>query len=207
MHFKKFKGLLDQISQVSSFPLTVINLITNVGILSLEKIHDWKNLSVIWDKSLANSIRACDQGLQDFQSNSNNFWVSGIQSSFNWDNQLWNNWQYLSSTFFKHIKYTLNSKESVWVHFLSNTFEKDWEIMMVIKLLNINFPVDFILWSMLDGHWKITSIVEKSEFRHWDVSSINSTSNWLLNEWLWLWLVQTNSLSSETITFLKNCGS
>jgi len=92
MHFKKFQGLLDQISQVSGFPLTVINLITNVGVLSLEEVHDWKNLSVIWDESLTNGIRACNQGLQDFQSNSNNFWVSGIQSSFNWDNQLWNNW-------------------------------------------------------------------------------------------------------------------
>jgi len=62
--------------------------------------------------------------------------------------------------------------------------------MMIIQLLNIDLPCDFILWSMLDGNWQVTSIVEESEFTDWDSSSVDSSSNWLLGKWLWFWLVQ-----------------
>ena len=83
----------------------------------------------------------------------------------------------------------MNGKESVWVHFLSDTFEEDWKIMMVIELLNVDFPVDLILWSVFNGNWKITSVVEESEFTYWDVSPVDGAGNWFLDEWLWLGLV------------------
>ena len=92
MHFEELKCLLDEITQVEALPLTVVNLISNVCILGLEQIHDWKNLSVIWHKSFTNGIRAGNQSLQDFQSDSNVFWVSSVQGSLDWNNKLWNNW-------------------------------------------------------------------------------------------------------------------
>jgi len=164
-------------------------------------------LSVIWHESLSNGIRACDQSLQDLESNSNNFWVSGIQSSFDWNNQLWDNWKNFSTTLFKHIENTLNCKESIWIDLFSYTLKEDWKIMMIIKLLNINFPIDFILWTMFNCYWKISSVVEKSEFTDWDLSTIDGTSSWLKWDWFSLWLIQTETLSSKAITFLKNGGS
>ena len=72
-----------------------------------------------------------------------------------------NDWKDFGTTFIKHVEDTLNSEESVWVDLFSDTLEEDWEVMMVIQLLNVNFPVDFVLWwSMFDGYWKVTSIVE-----------------------------------------------
>ena len=183
MHFEKFKSLLDEISEVVSLSLTVIDLIAHIQIFSLEQIHDWKNLSVVWNKSLSNGIRACDQGLQNLKSNCDNFWVSGIQSSFDWNNQLWNNRKNFGSTLFKHIENTLDSKESVWINLFSYTFKEDWKIMMIIKLLNINFPIDFILRSMFNCYWEISSVVEKSEFTNWNLSTIDCSSSWL--EWNW----------------------
>jgi hypothetical protein len=106
--------------------LTVINFISHVKVLGFKEVHNWEDLSVIWDKSLSNGIRACHKGLEDFQSNSNDFWVSSVQSCLDWDNKLWDDWQNFSSTFFKHIKNTLNSEESVRINFFSNTFEEDW---------------------------------------------------------------------------------
>ena len=161
MHFEKLKGLLNQITQVEALSLTIINLVSNIGILGLEQIHNWQDLSVIWHESFSNSIWACNQSLQDFEANCNVFWVSGIQACLDWDNELWNNWQDLGTSLFKHIEYTLDCKESVWVHLFSDTFEEDWQVMMVIKLLNIDFPVDLVLWGlMFNGYWKISSVVE-----------------------------------------------
>jgi len=154
VHFEKLKGLLDEISQVEAFSLAVVDLISNVGILGLEKVHDWEDLSVIWHKSFTNGIRACNKSLQDFEANCDVFWISGVQACLDWDNELWDDWQDLGTTFLEHIEYTLNSEESVWVHFLSNTFEEDWQVMMVIKLLDIDFPVDLVLWGlMLNCNW------------------------------------------------------
>ena len=81
-------------------------------------------MSVIWHKSLSNCVGACYQGLQNFESNCNNFWVSSVQSCFNWDNQLRNDWKDFSSTFLKHIEDTLNSKESIWIDLFSDTLEE-----------------------------------------------------------------------------------
>ena len=144
MHFKKFKGLLDQISEVVSFSLTVINLVTEVSIFGFEQIHNWKDLSVVWHKSLSNGVGAGHEGLQDFQGDGDNLWVPGVQSSLNWDNELGDDWQDLGSSLLEHIKNTLDCEESVWVHFLPNALEKDWEVMVIIQLLNLYLPVDFV---------------------------------------------------------------
>ena len=78
---------------------------------------------------------------------------------------------------------------------------------MVIKLLDIYFPVDFVLWAVFNCDWKISSIVEKSEFTYWNLSAIDSTSSWLKRNWLWFSLVQTEALSTESITLLKDLSA
>ena len=41
------------------------------------------------------------------------------------NDELWNNWEYLSTAFFEHIKDTLHGEESVWVLLLTDTFKED----------------------------------------------------------------------------------
>lgn len=164
-------------------------------------------MSVIWYKGFTNCIWASDKSLQDFQCNSYNFWISSVQSSFDWDNKLWNNWKYFSTTFFEHIKNTLDCKESIWINLFPYSFEENWEIMMVIKLLNIDFPINFVLWAVFDSDWKISSIVEKSKFTDWNLSTVDSSSSWLNWYWFWFCLIQTEALSTVTVSlFQKSCS-
>jgi len=58
MNFKQFQSLLDQISQVLSLSLTVINLVSQVLILDLEQIEHWKYLSVVWHQCFTYSVGA-----------------------------------------------------------------------------------------------------------------------------------------------------
>jgi len=120
---------------------------------------------------------------------------------------LWNNWKNFSSTLFKHVEDTLNSKESVWINFLPYSFKEDWKIMMVIKLLDINFPINFVLWTMFNGNWKISSIVEKSEFTDRDLSTVYCSSSWLNWNWFCFWLIQTKALSTESISLFQNSSA
>ena len=79
--------------------------------------------------------------------------------------------------------------------------------MMVIELLNFDFPIDLVLRAMLNSDWKVTSIVEESEFTYWDLSSNDSSGLWLLRNWLVLWSVETDGLATKTITLLEDGSS
>lgn len=148
--------------------------------------------------------------MQDFQSDSDDLWVTSVQGSLNRDNELWDDWQHFGSTLFEHVENTLHGQESVWVHFFSNTFEKDWQVMMVVKLLDLDLPVDLVLWCVvLDRHGQISAVVEEAELTHGNLPSADSASYWLLD-----WRphprdVQARALTSKTITLLQDgraCG-
>jgi hypothetical protein len=80
------------------------------------------------------------------------------------DDQLGNNWENLSTALLQHVKNTLYSQESVWVLLLTDTLKENREVMVVVKLLNLNFPVDLKLGAVLDSNWEISSVVEATEF-------------------------------------------
>lgn len=109
--------------------------------------------------------------------------------TFNWDDELRDDWEYLSTTLIKHIEDSLHCEESVWILLLSDTLEENWQVMMIIELLDLNLPVDSVLGTVLNGNWKVTSVVESSELTRWDNSLIESSSLWLLWGGLFLWLV------------------
>lgn len=111
-----------------------------------------------------------------------------IVLTLDWDDQLRNNGQYFSAALFKHIENTLDGEETVGVLLLADTFKEDWEVMMVVKLHNVDFPENSVLLSMLNCNWEVTTIIETSEFA-WDNSTgSNGTCTWLLNWWLRNWL-------------------
>ena len=109
VHFEQFQGLLDQISKIVSFPLTIIDLVSQVVVSSFEQIHDWEDLSVVWHESFTNGFGTGHKSLQNFQGNRDNFWVSSVQSCLDWDDELRDDREYLSSTLLEHVKHTLDS--------------------------------------------------------------------------------------------------
>jgi len=57
---------------------------------------------------------------------------------------------------------------------------------------------------MLDSNREISTIVETSEFTVNDCAGLAGTSNWCLNNWNWLRLVEGEWLAADTATLLKS---
>lgn len=197
MNFKHFKSALDEVSQVLALSLAVVDLVAEVLVLDLEEVEHREDLSVVGHEGLADGVGAGDECLQDLQRDGDDFWVSGVQGSYtklrvgtmltlDGDDQLGNDWQHLGASLLEHVEYSLHSQESVWVLLLSDAFEEDGQVVMVVQLLDFHFPVDFILGTVLNGNWEISSIVESSKFTWRNVPSIEGASSWLL--WCWLFL-------------------
>lgn len=72
--------------------------------------------------------------------------------TFNGDDELRDDGEDLSTTLLQHVEDALDSQESVWVLLLTDTLEEDWQVMMIIELLNLHLPVNPILRAMLDGN-------------------------------------------------------
>ena len=76
-----------------------------------------------------------------------------IDLTFDRDDKLWNNWQHLCTTLFEHVKCSLDGQESVWLLLLTDTFEEDWEVVMIVKRHDINLPSKLVLGTVVDSNW------------------------------------------------------
>ena len=81
MGLKALQSLLDEISQDVTFALVVLDLVSDVCVRLLEKVHYWQNLSVVGHESLTDSIRASHQALQDLEGDCDDLWVTSVQGS------------------------------------------------------------------------------------------------------------------------------
>ena len=77
-----FQGLLNQVAQNEALALAVVNLVANVDSALLKEVHNWQQLSEIWHKGLTHSLIAANQSLDNLQSDSHNFLVPSVQSSY-----------------------------------------------------------------------------------------------------------------------------
>ena len=75
--------------------------------------------------------------------------------------------------------------------------------MVVVELLDLNFPVDPKLRSVLDSDGEIATIVEATEFRGGYWSHVKGTSLGLLRCRLFLGLVEADDLSSKALSLLQ----
>ena len=126
MHLEQLECLLDQVAEVISLTLAVINFIPHVQVFSFKEVHDREDLSVVGHKSFSDGVGAGYEGLQDLKSDCDDFGVTGVQGGLNRNNQLRNNGQNLRATFFEHVEHTLDSEESVWVDFFHEFPRRRW---------------------------------------------------------------------------------
>ena len=81
VELKALECWLNKIAKVLAFSLAVIDLVSKINVLCFHKVEYWEDLSVVWNESLTDSVRALHQALQDLKGDSNDFWIAGVQSN------------------------------------------------------------------------------------------------------------------------------
>ena len=169
-----------------------------------EEVEDGQDLAVVGHQGLTDGIGASDEGLQDLESDSNDFSITGVEGSYNEsesnhkncpsnqqegsneltlnrDDKLRNNGENLGTALLEHIEDTLNGQEAVGVDLLTDALKEDGQVVVVVELLDLNLPEDAVLRTMLNGDGEITAVVEAAELRDRDSAAVQSTSSGLLN--------------------------
>ena len=77
--FEHFKCLLDKVSKNEALALRVLNLVAQVGVALLEKVHNGQDLSVVWHEGFSDSVTAGHESLQNLQGDGNDLWVAGVK--------------------------------------------------------------------------------------------------------------------------------
>ena len=207
MHFEELESRLDEVTEVDSLSLAVVDFVAKIHVSRLEQVHDRQDLSVVGHKSLTDRIRARHERLQDLESDSDDVAVTSVQSGLDGDDELRDNGQHLRATVLQHIKHTLDGEETVGIHLFANALEENGQVVMIIELLDLNLPPNLVLRAVLDSNGEISAIVEETELTDGDLTSGDSTSNGLLNGRLFLGLEKRRALATETVTLLKDGGT
>ncbi len=63
VNLEHLEGLLDEVSQVGSLALAVVDLITNVLVADFEKVQNGQDLSVVGNECLSNGVGAANESL------------------------------------------------------------------------------------------------------------------------------------------------
>lgn len=110
----------------------------------------------------------------------------------------------LGTTLLKHVEDTLHSEETVGVLLLSNAFEEDGQVVMVIELHNVHLPLDLILGSVLNADGQVSAVVEAAELGGHDSAALDSTSLGSSNKGYFLGLGEGGSLASNSGALLES---
>lgn len=74
--------------------------------------------------------------------------------------------------------------------------------MVVVKLLNLNFPIYSVLRAVLNSDGKVTTVVESTELACRNGTLVKGTSSGLLGRRLILRLEEADSAATDTLTLL-----
>jgi len=141
--------------------------------------------------------------LQNLERDSDDFVVTGVQSSLDGDNQLGNDGEHLGAAFLKHVEDALHSEEAVGVLLLTDSLEEDGQVVMVVELHDIDLPLDLVLRAVLNGDRQVTTVVEAAEFARHDGAALDSTSDGRRFNRLFLGLVEGRSFSSDALALFE----
>ena len=82
MGLKHLQCLLDQVAEDKRLSLRVLNSVSNVTVVLLEQVHHGQDLAVVGHESLADSVGARHERLQDLQGDSDDLRVAGVKGSY-----------------------------------------------------------------------------------------------------------------------------
>ena len=109
--------------------------------------------------------------------------------TFDRDNELGDDGKDLGLAIFEHVVDALHGKEAVRVGHLTDAFEEDGQVVMVVKLVHLNFPCNLLWRAVLDLNGQISAVVESAELGRLNGSPLDSASQGLLDFRLFLFLV------------------
>jgi len=75
---------------------------------------------------------------------------------------------------------------------------------MIVKLHNVDLPLDFVLGSVFNGDGEISTVVKATEFGGDNSAALNGSSHGLLGRGLGLGNLERGGLSANTVTLLEN---
>ena len=102
----------------------------------------------------------------------------------------------------EQVVHALDRQEPVWVLLLADALHEDWQVVMVVELLDLNLPCDPVGEAVLDLDGQVAAIVEATELTGWDDSLIRRAGSWREDSGLLLRLVQRADFTSTSLTFL-----
>ena len=203
MRLEHLKRLLDQVAENQALALRVLDLVAQVSVALLEQVHHGQDLSVVGHEGLADGVGASHEALQNLQGDRDDLVVTGVQSRYSkfvtenlnlltldGDDQLGNHRQHLCAALFKHVKDTLHGQEAVGVLLLADALKEDGQVVVVVKLHNVDLPEDLVGGAVLNSNGQVTAVVEASEFRGRNGTGHNSAGLGSLDDGLGLGLVQ-----------------
>lgn len=71
---------------------------------------------------------------------------------------------------------------------------------MVVKLVDLNLPLDPVGGTVLNLNGQISTVVEAAELTGWNGSSLHSTGSWCLLSGAFLRFVEGRNLSAVSLT-------
>lgn len=83
MGLEKLKGSLDQIAEVGTLALRVVDLVAKVCIGGLKQVHHRQDLSVVGHKCLTNSVGAGHECLEDLERYRDDLGITGVKGGYN----------------------------------------------------------------------------------------------------------------------------
>jgi len=203
VRLEHLKRLLDQVAENQALALRVLDLVAQVSIAHLEQVHHGQDLSVVGHESLAYGVGASHEALHNLKGDSDDLVVTCVQSSYSkfvtenlnlltldGNDQLGNHRQHLCAALFQHVKDTLHGQEAVRVLLLANALEEDGQVVVVVKLHDVDLPEDLVGGAVLDGDGQVTTVIEASEFRGRDGTGHHSAGLGSLDNGLGFGLVQ-----------------
>jgi len=140
VQLEHFESRDNEVTEVLSLALTVVNLVSLVKVLSLEEVHDGEDLTVVGHKGFSDSVTAHDELLQDLEGSGDHIMVARVKRGLDRDDELRDDGKDLSVSVVEEVEDTLDGKESVGILLLTDTLHEDGEVMMVVELADLDFP-------------------------------------------------------------------
>ena len=124
------------------------------------------------------------------------------QLTLDGDDELRDDGEDLGVSACQKVKDSLNSKESVWVLLLADTLHEDWEIVMIIKLVHLNFPLNLVRLTVLNLNREVSTVIETTELTRRNSSEILSASSRSNNSWPFCGSIQGARIATRSLSFL-----
>mmetsp|Transcript_34988 Transcript_34988/g.79781 ORF Transcript_34988/g.79781 Transcript_34988/m.79781 type:complete len:254 (-) Transcript_34988:376-1137(-) len=178
VQLQELQGLLNQVADVHPLALIVHNGIADVHVFVLEDVEHRQNLSVVRDQSFANHLTTQHQLLQHLQNDRDNGWIAGVECGLDWNDQLRDDRKNLGATVLQHVEDALYREETVWLLLFPQAVKEDGQVVVVVQLLDVNFPLNAIPHStMLNGNRQVAALVKPPKLRVGGVASLSERTS------------------------------